>query len=44
MVGAAFLLGLYTLVWSGRLKGSVNQSIYDRQIKSTWINDEQETE
>ncbi len=44
VVGAAFLLGLYTLLWSGRLKGSVNQSIYDRQIKSTWINDEQETE
>ncbi len=44
VVGAAFLLGLYTLLWSGRLKGSVNQSIYDRQIKSTWIHDEQETE
>lgn len=44
VVGAAFLLGLYTLLWNGRLKGSVNQSIYDRQIKSTWINDEQETE
>ncbi len=44
VVGAAILLGLYTLVWSGRLKGSVNQSIYDRQIKSTWIHDEQETE
>jgi mono/diheme cytochrome c family protein len=33
--GAVLLLGLYSLVWSKRLKGSVNQLIYDRQIKST---------
>ena len=35
VVGTAILLGLYALLWSGRLKGSVNQSIYDRQVKST---------
>jgi cytochrome c2 len=35
VAGTALLLGLCSLVWSGRLKGSVNQSIYDRQIKST---------
>jgi cytochrome c2 len=35
IVGVVILLGLYSLFWSGRLKASVNQSIYDRQIKST---------
>ena len=35
VLGVVILLGLYTMAWSGRLKGSVNQSIYDRQIKST---------
>ena len=35
IVGAAILVGLSALVWRGRLKGSVNQAIYDRQIKST---------
>jgi mono/diheme cytochrome c family protein len=35
VIGTAILLGLYTFLWSGRLKGSVNQSIYDRQVKST---------
>ena len=34
VVGTAILLGLYSLIWGRRLKGSVNQSIYDRQIKS----------
>ncbi len=33
--GSALLLGLYSLVWSRRLQGSVNQRLYDRQIKST---------
>lgn len=33
--GAVLLLGLYSLAWGRRLKGSVNQRIYDRQIKST---------
>jgi cytochrome c551/c552 len=35
VVGAAILLTLYSMLWSGRLKGSVNQAIYDRQVKST---------
>ncbi len=34
IVGAAILVGLYSLAWRGRSKGSVNQAIYDRQIKS----------
>jgi len=34
VVGAAVLLGLSSLVWRGRRKGSLNQAIYDRQIKS----------
>ena len=35
VLGAAILLILYSLLWNGRLKGSVNQDIYDRQVKST---------
>lgn len=35
IVGAVILLGLSSLVWRGRLKGSVNQAIYDRQNKSS---------
>ncbi len=35
VVGTVVLLGLYSLMWRGRLRGSVNQSIYDRQIKSS---------
>ncbi|MCH7562596.1 MAG: cytochrome c [Gemmatimonadetes bacterium] len=34
VVGAALLLGLYSLAWSGRKRGSVNQEIFDRQISS----------
>ncbi len=34
VVGSTLLLGLYTLIWSRRKKDSVNQEIYDRQIKS----------
>jgi mono/diheme cytochrome c family protein len=33
--GSVLLLLLYSLVWRRRLKGSVNQGIYDRQITST---------
>jgi mono/diheme cytochrome c family protein len=33
--GAAILLGLYSLLWRGRKRGSVNQAIYDRQVRST---------
>jgi len=32
--GTALLLGLYSLLWGRRLRGSVNQEIYDRQIRS----------
>ena len=35
LVGAVILLGLYSLIWSGRKSGSVNQAIFDRQVKST---------
>lgn len=34
-VGAVVLLGLYSLAWRGRKKLSVNQAIFDRQVKST---------
>ena len=35
VVGAVILLGLYTLTWRGRRKGTVNQVVFDRQVKST---------
>ncbi|MFQ5703188.1 MAG: c-type cytochrome [Gemmatimonadales bacterium] len=35
VLGAGLLLLLYSLLWSKRKKGSVNQAIYDRQIKTT---------
>ena len=35
VVGVMVLLGLYSLLWRRRLRGSVNQAIYDRQISST---------
>jgi mono/diheme cytochrome c family protein len=35
LLGAAILLGLYSMLWRGRLRGSVNQAIYDRQVRST---------
>ncbi len=35
VVGAGFLFGLFAFVWRGRKTGSVNQAIYDRQIKSS---------
>ncbi len=35
VLGAFLLLGIYSLAWRGRSKGSVNQAIYDRQVKST---------
>ena len=35
VVGAGVLFGLFGFVWRGRKIGSVNQSIYDRQIKSS---------
>lgn len=35
VVGAGVLFGLFAFVWRGRKIGSVNQAIYDRQIKSS---------
>ena len=35
VVGSGILLGLYSLLWRRRKRKSVNQSIYDRQVKST---------
>jgi len=35
LLGTGFLFGLFSLAWRGRLTGSVNQAIYDRQVKST---------
>ena len=34
VVGTIFLLGLYSLLWGGRKRESVNQAIFDRQVKS----------
>jgi hypothetical protein len=34
LVGAAILFVVFSLIWRGRKTGSVNQAIYDRQIKS----------
>lgn len=34
-VGTLLLLGLYSLLWRRRKRGSVNQEIYDRQVKSS---------
>jgi len=34
VVGSVVLFGFCGLVWRGRKKGSVNQDIYDRQLKS----------
>ncbi len=33
--GALVLLSLYSMAWGGRRRGSVNQEIFDRQVKST---------
>jgi mono/diheme cytochrome c family protein len=35
LAGAVVLLGLYSLMWGGRKRGSVNQEIYDRQASSS---------
>ncbi len=35
LLGTALLMGLYSLAWGKRKRDSVNQSIYDRQIKTT---------
>jgi hypothetical protein len=33
-VGAGVLFLLFAFIWRGRKSGSVNQQIYDRQVKS----------
>lgn len=33
--GSILVLGLYSAAWRGRRRGSVSQSIYDRQLKSS---------
>jgi mono/diheme cytochrome c family protein len=35
IAGVFLLLGLYTMIWRRRKRGSVNQEIYDRQVKSS---------
>jgi len=35
IVGACLLLGLCSLIWRGRRRGSVNQEIFDRQVRSS---------
>lgn len=35
VAGSVVLLGLYSLMWGGRKRGSVNQEIFDRQIQSS---------
>lgn len=35
LLGAVLLLGFYSLAWRGRKPRSVNQQIFDRQVKST---------
>jgi len=35
LLGAVILLGLYSVMWRGRKGGSVNQAIFDRQVRST---------
>ena len=35
VVGAGILFGFFGFVWRGRKKESVNQAIYDRQVRST---------
>lgn len=34
LIGAVILLGLYSVAWRKRLRGPVNQEIFDRQVKS----------
>ena len=35
VTGSVFLLGLFSLIWRGRRKGSINQVLFDRQVRST---------
>jgi mono/diheme cytochrome c family protein len=36
VAGTLVLLGLCSLLWRGRKRGSVNQAIFDRQVTSSW--------
>jgi len=38
LIGTVLLFGFFALLSWGRKGGSVNQAIYDRQVKSTWEN------
>ncbi len=38
LIGTVLLFGFFALLSWGRKSGSVNQAIYDRQVKSTWEN------
>jgi cytochrome c2 len=38
LIGTVLLFGFFALLSRGRKGGSVNQAIYDRQVKSTWEN------
>ncbi|MFU8802394.1 MAG: c-type cytochrome [Bradymonadaceae bacterium] len=35
LMGSLLLIGFFSMLWRGRRRGSVNQSIYDRQLKSS---------
>lgn len=36
LIGAVLVFGLFAVLWRARKRGPVNQSIYDRQVESTW--------
>ncbi len=36
LIGTVILFGFFAVLWWGRKRGSVNQTIFDRQVKSTW--------
>ena len=36
LIGTVILFGFLAVLWWGRKRGSVNQTIFDRQVKSTW--------
>jgi mono/diheme cytochrome c family protein len=35
-IGTVILFGFFSVLWWGRKRGPVNQTIFDRQVKSTW--------
>ena len=38
VIGTVLMFGFFGILWWGRKRGSVNQTIYDRQVESTWEN------